>query len=116
MAGVKHVWRPREHRTYFVQGIFGGPIKIGITSGSVEARVAAMQTGSPVELRTLAVLDGNHERELHRRFAKWRLHGEWFDSAAPGLRDVIVDAGAGVQPVVEDDNDTQMDGLERIAA
>lgn len=54
-------------------------IKIGIAS-SVRNRMTAIQGNCPYRLRLIKrVPDAAHmERELHRRFAKDRLFGEWF--------------------------------------
>lgn len=64
---------------YFVQGVDGGPIKIGY-SWDVQTRVSALGVGSPVRLRVLAVIVGTgaDEQELHQLLAVHRLHGEWF--------------------------------------
>lgn len=72
---------------YFIRS--GGPdgfIKIGVTSGRVEARLSSLQTGNPHKLTVLATIDGGPEVELklHRRFAAFRVDGEWF-RAAPEL-------------------------------
>lgn len=65
---------------YFVQGVGGGPVKIG-HSASPSARLTSLQVGSPSVLRVVATMRGGFEveRTLHRAFAKDRLHGEWFD-------------------------------------
>lgn len=66
---------------YFVQAVTGGPIKIG-SAVVVEARVAALQVGSPYPLVVLGEAVGAGaptERALHARLAKHRLHGEWFE-------------------------------------
>lgn len=72
-------WIPRGARVYFVQGVDGGPIKIG-TSRDVGARIADLQCASPVRLRLLGSVPGDAtlERRLHRRLAHHRVHGEWF--------------------------------------
>jgi len=65
---------------YFVQQAGGvGPIKIGHTS-ILGTRLESLQAGSPVPLVMLGWLPGDNmeERALHRRFAKSRLHSEWF--------------------------------------
>jgi hypothetical protein len=76
---------------YFVQGVDGGPIKIG-HARNVADRLRAMQLGSPVQLGTLATMDGGTELEtvLHERFAHLRTHGEWF-KPVPALLRWIVD-------------------------
>lgn len=69
---------------YFIQAAQGGPIKIGRAT-DVRARFKAIQACCPVPLKILCVIpNGGHkvETELHRRFALFRLHGEWFDSTA----------------------------------
>lgn len=68
---------------YFVQAADDrdGLIKIGYASESVQKRLAALQTGSPMRLRLLGVIvdvPPDVEKRLHRRFASAREHGEWF--------------------------------------
>lgn len=74
---------PAGHCVYFIQGVDGGPIKIG-TSTDVESRLRTLQCASPVKLRVVGVVSGGVglESQLHRRLALHRLHGEWF-AAAP---------------------------------
>ena len=65
---------------YFIQSVVGGPIKIGV-SYCPEFRLVDLQHFSPFELKIIAVIsNGGYEKErgLHKRFAKNRLHGEWF--------------------------------------
>lgn len=72
---------------YFIQAETGGPIKIG-TAIDAEKRMASLQLSCPVKLRLLSKRPGGErlERFLHRQFAAYRLHGEWFEPDAPGLR------------------------------
>lgn len=65
---------------YFIQGIGGGPIKIGYSNNKND-RLSALQSCSPVELRIIAVIHSagmKKEKELHARFSRHRMHGEWF--------------------------------------
>lgn len=66
---------------YFVRALKLGLIKIGQTDCAL-TRLGNMQTGSPDRLELLGVIIGGDavavERSLHRRFARSRLHGEWF--------------------------------------
>lgn len=66
--------------TYFIQAAHGGPIKIGRsnTEAGARKRLDTLQTGSPYPLVLCRVMFGNHESQLHGRFAKHRLMGEWF--------------------------------------
>ncbi len=74
---------PGEVITYFVQAVDGGPIKIGRSHGrSALPRLGNLQIGNPSRLVVTRVIDGNHEKALHHRFAHLRLAGEWFIPAA----------------------------------
>jgi hypothetical protein len=66
---------------YFVQG-YNGAIKIG-WADNVDRRVAELQSASPVELKELGRMHGSNvkEKELHTRFARYRIRGEWFEPA-----------------------------------
>ncbi len=70
---------PEPSRVYFIQGIDGGPVKIGF-SNDVRERIACFQMGSPVLLQVIGTTLGGIELEhdFHRRMAPHRLHGEWF--------------------------------------
>lgn len=76
---------------YFIRAEVGGPIKIG-SSAEPKQRLAEFQIGSPLRLMIVATMDGGREEEriLHRRFAAYRLHGEWFRPCA-GLLKLIRD-------------------------
>lgn len=59
---------------------FDNYVKIG-TAIDVDKRLCAIQTSVPVLLKIYAIIphaDRGRERELHRRFRKDRLGGEWF--------------------------------------
>lgn len=64
---------------YFIQGAEGTPIKIGFSS-DVRERLAALQTAHHCKLRILGGISGSQavEAALHRRFARYRVEGEWF--------------------------------------
>lgn len=69
---------------YFIQAEDGGPIKIGYSEkrSGVAARLGSLQTGNPRKLVVRHVQDAPRghvdERDLHERFARYRLNGEWF--------------------------------------
>jgi hypothetical protein len=69
---------------YFIAGEGCDTVKIGFTAdagvGGALNRMAALQVGSPVRLSLLFCTTGSqgNERALHRRFASFRSHGEWF--------------------------------------
>lgn len=80
-----------------------GPIKIGCSISPI-GRLSAIQIWSPVKLELAAVTSGGHEyeRQLHARFARQRLHGEWF-APCPDLTNLIRSiAKGGELPPLED--------------
>jgi len=77
--------------TYLIQAGDGGPIKIGSTRKNPLERLAALQTAHHEQLHILGIIGGTDaERNLHKRFADWRLHGEWFSAEAPGIDDCYI--------------------------
>lgn len=52
-------------------------VKIG-RSIDPDSRMRSIQTGNPKPLEIAAVINGNVEADLHRRFASYRESGEWF--------------------------------------
>jgi hypothetical protein len=79
-------------QTYFVQAVGGGPVKIGRTRKPMDERLRALQTGSPVKLRVIGVIEGDREGECHRKFAHDRLHGEWFTATDKLLKFIRLQA------------------------
>jgi hypothetical protein len=65
---------------YFVACREADAVKIGICSARVHKRVSMLQVGCPLRLELMGVQDGytEEERELLKRFAAHRIHGEWF--------------------------------------
>ena len=64
---------------YFIADETGEKVKIGITE-DVQQRLRSLQMSSPTPLRLSGTIRGGRrvEAELHERFARIRLHGEWF--------------------------------------
>lgn len=72
--------RQRESQgLVYIAGAGPDTVKIGFTT-NVRSRLKGLSTGSPTEIEVLAVFPGTmaDERELHQRFAKDHLRGEWF--------------------------------------
>mgnify|MGYP001585986666 CR=1 FL=1 len=63
---------------YFLKA--GRFIKIGKTTGSPSARISQLQTGCPFHITLIAYIRGGikEESQLHKRFKKYKTHGEWF--------------------------------------
>lgn len=55
-------------------------VKIGYTGGQPWARLAQLQTGSPVSLSLFGYIEGSQEleRAFHLAFAQLQYSGEWF--------------------------------------
>jgi hypothetical protein len=78
--GLKKAPADHLYFVYFIQPIAGGLVKIGV-SVAPEARLAALQCGSPVDLQILRVIpcaDRKLESRIHAAFAEHRVRGEWF--------------------------------------
>jgi hypothetical protein len=67
----------RSPRTYFIQAGIDGPIKIGSTK-NLPVRLRTLCAMSPLPLRLLGLMEGDHEEACHTRLAGFHLHGEWF--------------------------------------
>lgn len=70
---------PAEHgHVYFMKA--GNAVKIG-RSTNLRSRFKSLQTGSADAARIVKILPGGkrREKEFHKRFAEYRLRGEWFD-------------------------------------
>jgi hypothetical protein len=65
--------------TYFVGSREQEVVKIGVTT-RLKSRMSALRNSSPIPIKLFAVAFGSSDIELHLhdRFAKDRLHGEWF--------------------------------------
>lgn len=66
--------------TYFIQQGDDGPVKIGIANNPAQ-RLERLQCGNPEPLYGRVLIPGNHERELHKRYAEKKIRGEWFDAS-----------------------------------
>lgn len=65
----------------FIYFLAAGPfVKIGKSTGSPSARIRELQTGCPYPITLVAHAIGGLREEfaLHKRFAAYREHGEWF--------------------------------------
>jgi hypothetical protein len=70
--------------TYFVQAGDDGPIKIGSTR-NLPVRLRSLVMMSPLPLRLLGVMKGDHEERCHAVLGASRIHGEWFVPSATVL-------------------------------
>lgn len=83
--------------TYFVQAGKDGPIKIGSTRNLI-VRLRTLATMSPIPLRLLGVMKGDHEERCHLRLGAFRIHGEWFvpaDTVLEFIRENALTPGPG---------------------
>lgn len=65
---------------YFISADETNKIKIGF-SNDVKNRLKQLQTSCPFELKVLLLIEGDEakEKELHIKFKKYRVNGEWFE-------------------------------------
>ena len=84
--------------TYFIQPENGGLIKIG-KAKNLKDRLAMLQTGSAAPLVCLGYLEGDRESEMHRRFARLRLFGEWFRPGQELVEFILKEANGVARPI-----------------
>ena len=80
MAFYAERWGTKEGDVYFIQINDNGPIKIGRAT-NIKARLRYLQDATPKQLNLIHVIKhgGNKlEKELHHRFRKFNIKGEWF--------------------------------------
>lgn len=88
----------RQRDVYFIQGVDGGRIKIGMAYWP-EGRLEKLQSMSPIRLRIIGLMPGGGaalERRLHDRFSATRAYGEWFeptDELLAYIREHSIDPG-----------------------
>jgi hypothetical protein len=82
--------KPKAGLVYFVRA--GSAVKIGFTN-NLKLRLKHIQLGSHMKIELLATIPGdeNTEREIHWRFARYRIRGEWF-RLKPDLKAFIQDS------------------------
>lgn len=78
--GLIPEFRKVDTRDVYFVAWEGGPIKIGISRCN-KGRLYDLQNACPYELKVLAGCRGGRmlEAAYHRRFAKYRIRGEWFE-------------------------------------
>jgi hypothetical protein len=78
---------------YIVEAIGTGLMKIGRTNG-LDRRIQAMQTDCPVEIKILFQTKEMSEKDIHRLFANFHSHKEWFriNDESRGMIDALADA------------------------
>ena len=74
--------------TYFFRNPLTKLIKIG-RSNNVKTRKQAVQCGSGAELEVLLVINKDIENQLHKKFAKYQKHNEWFEDTDGFINDYI---------------------------
>jgi len=67
---------------YFLYDSVNNVVKIGKSKeGSLYSRLSSLQTGNVTKLDLLGIITGytDKESELHLKFDKYRIRGEWFE-------------------------------------
>jgi Meiotically up-regulated gene 113 len=80
MLSLNRILGDHEGWVYVFRILESDVVKIGFTSRDPKERLFEVQSGLPHILEIALVLRGNLdlENELHKRFAGYRLRGEWF--------------------------------------
>lgn len=90
MAGVYLIWQ--EGTDLY---------KIGMTNGDPASRLSQLQSGNPSKLELLCFLEhsspNDKECELHERWAKYRIQGEWFKVHPTALNELFGSFGSHFQ-------------------
>ena len=70
---------------YFITQEDDRYVKIGYADKDANRRLLDLQIGNPHELYLYAFIDGDIalEKELHERFKKFHIRGEWFQFKLP---------------------------------
>lgn len=78
----------RQGYVYFL--VAGAEIKIGFSTKPL-ARVGSLLTGMPREPTAFVAVRGSrsHERALHLKLARWRIHREWFEASPEVLAELF---------------------------
>lgn len=65
---------------YFMLSEKMNAVKIGFTRGKIEDRLKKCQTWNPYNVDVLKIHKGTmiEERNLHKKFVKFKIKGEWF--------------------------------------
>lgn len=81
----------RPKHLYVIQSVFGGPVKIGMSS-SPQSRIPALQPGNPAPLHVIRIYagKGRSERAVHEALKEQRIHGEWFEECAVEILDEMM--------------------------
>ena len=81
---------------YFVRDDINQRIKIGTSLNPLE-RLRALQIGSSIRLRLMAMCGGGRkaEQDFHKTWAARRLQGEWFDDSDREITRVVLWAFRG---------------------
>lgn len=86
--------RGTEKNSRYVYVVKSGDYyKIGVAS-SVPSRVAVLQVGNPIKIEVVAYKDYKEnavamEKQLHKKYEKNLVHGEWFCLGSKEIEDVV---------------------------
>lgn len=85
----------KNQSTYFLLNPLTSLIKIG-KSVDVMSRKKILECGSGVELEVLHVINEDIESQMHKKFAKYRESGEWFNDKDGVIAQFISNPMVGV--------------------
>lgn len=113
---ITRAGRPMSARSVVYFASANGLVKIGYTT-DLTKRLSAIGTGAGVQPQVLRIVEGGRptERWLHKRFAKQRVYGEWFQFH-PDMIAVVPPDEIVVRPQVVERRDVHLTIRERLRA
>lgn len=72
-------WNKHKSQVYFVRYADSDRVKIGVSEG-INNRLSSLGGGTPEKITLMATVSGDRRAEarLHKKFARYRIKGEWF--------------------------------------
>jgi hypothetical protein len=74
-------------KTYLIEDGANGVFKIGKTI-NVQQRFNSLKTANP-NIKIILVINGFFETELHEKYKKKQISGEWFSLSKKDIKDII---------------------------
>lgn len=100
---------------YFILSSETNSVKIGYTANDAKKRLLELQTGNPIYLVLIGMIEGDVDTKkyYHEKFVKYRQQGEWF-FFGEDIKNFITDVNNGLTPTIVEKKDTTRNGKQNI--